>query len=228
MRRALVGLLALSLAACATAGTPAPGTPAQGGEALEGLASGISPVLLDQAGVGDVAGSALALDGMKEIHRAAGIVAAEADCDVRAALALLRARAFVCGEPAAAIARRSAVTRVGSRRCVPDGVSSPSKCGEVISWSPVSDNFAVVRGLSSNARCSASRNCRALRKRSSGRFASALSSTRSISFGSRGSSVEGSGGGISRIWRSKSARSVEGGGQSGETVVDVAGDATLN
>jgi hypothetical protein len=33
MRRALVGLLALSLAACATAGTPAPGTPAQGGEA---------------------------------------------------------------------------------------------------------------------------------------------------------------------------------------------------
>jgi hypothetical protein len=75
------------------------------GATLEGLASGVTPVLLEQ-GSEPAPGGVLALAGMKQIHQAAGVVAVEAGCDVGSALALIRARAFVCDEPAAAIARQ--------------------------------------------------------------------------------------------------------------------------
>jgi hypothetical protein len=82
-----------------------PPSTALGDAALDGLASGVTPVLLEH-GADDLPTGPPALDGMQQIHRAAGVVAAEAGCDVHSALALLRARAFVCGEPAGTIARR--------------------------------------------------------------------------------------------------------------------------
>ncbi len=83
-----------------------PPSSAMGDAVLEGLASGVTPVLLEQVGTDGAQGGDLALEGMREIHQAAGVVAAETGCDVRAALALIRARAFVCNELAATIARQ--------------------------------------------------------------------------------------------------------------------------
>ncbi|WP_432478665.1 GAF domain-containing protein [Nocardioides sp. GXQ0305] len=77
-----------------------------GGEELAAIAGGVTPVLLDHADAEARPGGGAALDGMRIIHQAAGFVASDVGCDVPAALALLRARAFVCGEPAATIAQR--------------------------------------------------------------------------------------------------------------------------
>ena len=77
-----------------------------GSPPLARLAGRAADVILDQVRDGDDFERLLVLDGMQDIHQAAGAVAAETACDVRSAMALIRARAFASGESAATVARR--------------------------------------------------------------------------------------------------------------------------
>ena len=63
-------------------------------------------VLAAVAGDQDLRGRAISLDGTRDLHQAAGVVAVETGCDVENALVLIRARAFATEESVATVARR--------------------------------------------------------------------------------------------------------------------------